>query len=303
MSFSINSEKISGTLGWAVLICSAIIAGDLAAASTEKRMMPEPEPYEAVEVSKAQRDAVPNHDADLSLVLRQPPEEVQKEEVKKEEEKKKPKEEVKKAVSFDGVSLRGTVISGSYRAALLETPDGPVLLPLGESFADYKLDEVASSWATFDKDDETVQLVLDTMKDPDADSVTVTSKAAPEADEPVVPDEEEEKQEPEEEPKLSLADVRAVLDNPAKISAGMRVVPQERDGQPYGTRVDFRDPNNLMAKMGIKNGDILLSVNGAPTRTPDDMYQGYMTIRNAEALEFVVDRGGETQTIRYEFVK
>ena len=58
-----------------------------------------------------------------------------------------------------------------------------------------------------------------------------------------------------------------------------------------------------MSQLGLQNNDILLSVNGNPARSVEDMYQGYMTIRNAESLEFVVDRDGKETTVRYDLAK
>ena len=51
--------------------------------------------------------------------------------------------------------------------------------------------------------------------------------------------------------------------------------------------------------MGVKNGDVLLSINGIPTRNAEEMYRGYMTLRNSTSFEFVVDREGKQETIRY----
>ena len=100
-----------------------------------------------------------------------------------------------------------------------------------------------------------------------------------------------------------MADVRQALDNSAEMAKQLRVVPQEKDGQPYGTRVDFRDANNLLARMGVKDRDIMLSINGIPTRSAEEMYRGYMTLRNANSFEFVVERDGKEETIRYELDK
>ncbi len=200
--------------------------------------------------------------------------------------------------------MRGTIVTGGYRAAVLEQKEESKVIVEGEIIGDYRLQQVASTWAFFaarKKHEPGLRLVLDSMVEPESKD---------DGSEPVIGENNPQRERPEKEPqeeivkeKLSLDDIRAALNDTSKISTQVRVVPQAKDGQPYGTRLIFRHPQNIMSQLGLQNNDILLSVNGNPARSVEDMYQGYMTIRNAESLEFVVDRDGKETTVRYDLAK
>ena len=98
-------------------------------------------------------------------------------------------------------------------------------------------------------------------------------------------------------------EIRAQLDNPSRMAQEVRVVPKARDGQTYGVMLEFRKADNLMARLGLQHSDVLLAVNGSAIRGAEDLYRAYMTLRNAEALEFQVERGQEQTTVRYELAR
>lgn len=311
MALGMN-DKIGKYTGWGVLLFTAAFAADLTASGIERTLQEAPE---AVEVAAVAAEPKAAGSVSLNNLLREdestpppPPPELQKKNTASPSAgKNSPASEAAEEAGkgLEGAALRGTMVTGGYRAAVLEQDGETKIIQEGEKIGDYRLQNVASTWVYFagrKKRTPGVRMLLDTVVEPEA----------PEgADEPVVKDKNKSGgAQPENEPgeeivkeQLSLDDIRAAFNDTSKISTQVRVVPQAKDGQPYGTRLVFRTPKNIMAQLGLQNNDILLSVNGNPARSVEDMYQGYMTIRNAESLEFVVDRDGQETTVRYDLAK
>lgn len=316
-----DNSSYGRIFNWCLLVCSAALCADITAASLGNYWAEEPS---SIKVMKRSYHSHANSKVDESLleVLRQPEPPKPTEPVKhkvlgpdgeeklssnnnnkiaKDEKKKEPKIKV----DMNKIVLKGTILGDTYRGAILELPvEGVKVVGLGEELGGYMLTEVDTAWARFENTKEELLFVASSMSslDPKMQDNTPLVKKR-DLSESEVENKEEQKEEEEatgEDQKVTIKEVREALDNSAEMAKQLRVVPQEKDGQPYGTRVDFRDNGNLLARMGVKNHDILLSINGVPTRSAEEMYRGYMTLRNASSFEFVVERNGAEQTIRYE---
>ncbi|MBQ7568276.1 hypothetical protein IJT17_05665 [bacterium] len=310
MPLPTNADKLGKAIKWGTLIFSAIFAADLSASALERSLMVVPEAVEiaASDTSEAKRKGTMH----LSNLLRE--DETAPDDTAQDGdspdgstggadgEAAASAAAVSSAQGLEGAVLRGTMVTGGYRAAMLEVGGETKLVPENTEVGDYYLQQVGPTWAYFAETDDSergVRLVLDTMVEPEGEENAEASSDKgkkkdgdgddKKKDEPVVVKE-----------RLSLDDIRAALNDTSKISSQVRVVPQAKDGQPYGTRLVFRNNDNIMSQLGLQNGDILLSINGNPARSVEDMYQGYMTLRNAESLEFLVDRDGNETTVRYE---
>lgn len=319
------SPSYSRFLTWALVIGSAALCADISAASLDAYFTDSPGSIEIEKNVRGSRSDLTSAQAkDIASALRQPVEKkpappkkkrksrvigdkgaVERSERQAKDTQKEDKRDISKAV------LQGTLISPSSRAAILELAPGVVeIVAEGEDIGKYTLTEVGSAWARFENDEEELLFVADSLslsegRDDKSSGPIVKKRPKAEDEEAAEQDKEDNKEDSGDDgqPRVSMADVRQALDNSAEMAKQLRVVPQEKDGQPYGTRVDFRDSNNLLARMGVKDRDIMLSINGIPTRSAEEMYRGYMTLRNANSFEFVVERDGKEETIRYELDK
>jgi len=77
---------------------------------------------------------------------------------------------------------------------------------------------------------------------------------------------------------------------PALLSQA-RAVPHYLDGRFDGFALLDIKPASVFERMGFKNGDVLLSVNGKMARTPQDAMRLYQALRNASAYDIEIRRG------------
>lgn len=325
------SANYSKIISWCLIVGSAALCADISAASLDRIFSKDPMPVSVTGGDHSGRlpSVSPESAEDVTAAFRQP--EPPKPKIKpadrkhsvssggqleKKDAKKKTKDKEEVKIRMEQAVLEGTLISDYARAALLVLDDGTsVVVGLGEELGKYLLVEVDYAWARFESDTEEILFIADSMsneeggkgKDKGKGSKPIVKKrVVPEEEKDAEADEEgnEEKTETEEqsggESKVTAADIRQALDNSAEMAKQLRVVPEERDGVPYGTRISFRTNDNLLSRMGVKNNDIMLSINGVPTRGAEEMFRGYMTLRNASSFEFVLERNGEEQTIHYE---
>jgi S1-C subfamily serine protease len=95
------------------------------------------------------------------------------------------------------------------------------------------------------------------------------------------------------------------LGEPRAALAGARLQPTG-DGDPEGTNpghgfvVSAMDRRGLLARAGIRPGDVLVEVNGAPTLNPDQALEVWGRNQHGRSFAFRFLRGGGGYTVRVE---
>lgn len=97
---------------------------------------------------------------------------------------------------------------------------------------------------------------------------------------------------------LTQRELRNILDNPGSFAGkGFRMKPVLHGGEIVGMRVNITNQTHPLARLGIKNGDVIKSLNGTPLNGPEALSSIYRLLRNTSNLSFEVNRGGQPQKI------
>lgn len=91
---------------------------------------------------------------------------------------------------------------------------------------------------------------------------------------------------------VDRAFVNKLLANPAALAKEARVVPAIRNGQTKGFKFYGIRPGSLPKALGIKNGDMVTSVNGHELTGLDQAMGLYAKLRNAGHLSVTIERKG-----------
>ncbi len=78
-----------------------------------------------------------------------------------------------------------------------------------------------------------------------------------------------------------------------------QVAPHYVNGQPSGLQLSGINSNSMFARIGIRNNDVLTSVNGQPITTPQQAAGMYESMMNETSVTVTVLRNGRERTIRY----
>jgi general secretion pathway protein C len=78
-----------------------------------------------------------------------------------------------------------------------------------------------------------------------------------------------------------------------------RVIPHEEDGRVVGVRLYGVRRTSLLGRLGIRNGDMLRTINGFDMTSPDTALEAYTRLRTADKLTLAVKRQNKDMTIEY----
>lgn len=86
--------------------------------------------------------------------------------------------------------------------------------------------------------------------------------------------------------------IEAIMENPMSFAGSLRTRPTDKGVRLSGIRSD-----SLFNMLGLKNGDVLQSVNGMQLNDPEKALTALSKLRSAGKLNFQVDRGGSSKSI------
>ncbi|MBN2573644.1 MAG: PDZ domain-containing protein [Deltaproteobacteria bacterium] len=87
--------------------------------------------------------------------------------------------------------------------------------------------------------------------------------------------------------------LESVMGNLSLLSRSARIVPVLRDGKAYGFRLHSVRPNGPFAKIGLRNGDVIVSINGLEMTTPEKSLEVYSKLKSASHVALGLERSGK----------
>ena len=93
--------------------------------------------------------------------------------------------------------------------------------------------------------------------------------------------------------------VDKALANQGSLMKTARVIPHEEDGRVVGVKLYGIRRTSLLGRLGVRNGDMLRTINGFDMTSPDTALQAYSVLRTANKLTLAVKRQNNEMTIEY----
>ncbi len=100
--------------------------------------------------------------------------------------------------------------------------------------------------------------------------------------------------------KIQRSLVDKALANQGSLMRTARVIPHEQDGRVVGVKLYGIRRNSLLGRLGIRNGDMLRTINGFDMTSPDSALEAYSRLRSADKLSLAVKRQNREMTIDYD---
>ncbi|PIE71012.1 MAG: hypothetical protein CSA22_04595 [Deltaproteobacteria bacterium] len=91
----------------------------------------------------------------------------------------------------------------------------------------------------------------------------------------------------------SLQDINSLMKQ-------VKIRPHFRDGQPDGLMLSQISANSIFRKMGLKNGDIVIGVDGKEIESVEDAMKFYENLIGAASVALQIRRRGQVKTIQYD---
>lgn len=99
---------------------------------------------------------------------------------------------------------------------------------------------------------------------------------------------------------VERAFIESLMANPAMLAKQARVVPSQRDGVVRGFKLYGIRRGTLPKLLGMKNGDMIVAINGEKLSSIDKVMELYTKLRRASHLEFELERKGSPLTLQLE---
>jgi general secretion pathway protein C len=93
--------------------------------------------------------------------------------------------------------------------------------------------------------------------------------------------------------------VDKALANQGSLMKTARVIPHEEDGRVVGVKLYGIRRNSLLGRLGVRNGDMLRTINGFAMASPDTALEAYSRLRSADKLTLAIKRQNKEMTIEY----
>jgi general secretion pathway protein C len=93
--------------------------------------------------------------------------------------------------------------------------------------------------------------------------------------------------------------VDKALANQGSLMKTARVIPHDENGRVVGVKLYGIRRTSLLGRLGVRNGDMLRTINGFDMTSPDTALQAYSVLRTANKLTLAVKRQNKEVTIEY----
>jgi general secretion pathway protein C len=93
--------------------------------------------------------------------------------------------------------------------------------------------------------------------------------------------------------------VTSLMSNQAELMRMARVIPHEENGQVVGVKLYGIRRSSLLGRLGIRNGDMLRSINGLDMTSPDTALQAYAQLPSTSEVTVSLQRRGQDMSIKF----
>ena len=188
------------------------------------------------------------------------------------EEVKPVGEETAKRYKSFKLELVGVAL-GSRPSAVVLKEGKEILLPLGKEKKGLRLVKVEKNRAWIKVGNETLELRLKKRKA----GVRSSPVSAPvgSGNEVVI----------------SRREIEAITKDPGIMFRQIRLIPYVKDGKTQGFIFEWVKPGSIFHRIGLRKGDILVSINNQTIKSGEDAFRLLQVLRNENTLKIVVKRG------------
>jgi general secretion pathway protein C len=100
-------------------------------------------------------------------------------------------------------------------------------------------------------------------------------------------------------PRLDRQEVDSTLPDFMRLMQEIRVRPHLEAGRPGGFLIYNIEPDSIFARVGLENGDVIVSVNGMSTATTRQAKELYDALKKGGAVALEVKRGEDKQELHF----
>jgi len=194
------------------------------------------------------------------------------------------------AYSINSLVLKGLYGSKYHGFAIVAKKSAPkqtTIVGVGESYAGYKLKEIALTQVIFTKAGK--EYVLALPKDTKNNYAKTVQRVNQSTDTTALS-----------EKRVSRQDIRHYSKNPTQIWREIAIAPVMKNGKIDGFQVNRIKAGSKMAELGLQRGDVIIRANNIRLSSFNDAMKLYENINNIDTIALVVRRNNQEKELIYE---
>jgi len=98
---------------------------------------------------------------------------------------------------------------------------------------------------------------------------------------------------------LPRSEVETAIQDINALMSQAKIRPHFKDGKPDGLTFSRVKPNSIFSKLGLRGGDVLIGIDGAPIESADDALKLYESLKSSPKVGVQIRRRGQLQNIDY----
>ncbi|WP_457643801.1 PDZ domain-containing protein [Persephonella sp.] len=191
-------------------------------------------------------------------------------------------------LSTTDVKLLGTVKIGNNYVALISSGGKKLFVKKGDRINGYRVTAIHKYYIILDKDGRSYRINLSLQKGGGtfARTGSLSVQSASEKDEQII--------------KLDKRFVEEKTADIGKLMKDVLVQPVVKNGETIGFMFRYVRPNSLLYNLGLRSGDLIVSVNGRSIKTVEEAFKIYNILRNESRVEVVIKRRGKEKTLIFQ---
>ncbi len=100
--------------------------------------------------------------------------------------------------------------------------------------------------------------------------------------------------------RVSRSLLTAAMANATALTQGVRFVPQTGEQRNAGVKVQRLTDKAVLYKLGVRNNDVLRTINGIDLSSTEGMLSAYTLLRESNTISLAITRSGSAKTLTYE---
>jgi len=188
------------------------------------------------------------------------------------------------------INLIGTLLFGNLKLAMIENNGKIIILKERENFNGYYILKIEKDRIKLKNDKNIIEIKIYSEKEKSTSQGNSIQNLPPLSS----------LQNETETIKLSRTMVEKETADVGNLLKDVNIVPVVENGQTLGYKFAYINPDSIVYKYGFRAGDTVISVNGMPVKTAEDVFKIYNMLRNENSINVVIERDGQRRTINYE---
>ncbi|GAB6071790.1 hypothetical protein JCM14244_01670 [Venenivibrio stagnispumantis] len=184
------------------------------------------------------------------------------------------------------INLIGTLLFGNLKLAMIENNGKIIILKERENFNGYYILKIEKDRIKLKNDKDIIEIKIYSEKSTSqGNSIQNLPPLSSLQNETI---------------KLSRTIVEKETADVGNLLKDVNIIPVVENGQTLGYKFAYINPDSIAYKYGFRAGDTIISVNGMPVKTAEDVFKIYNMLRNENLINVVIERDGQRRTINYE---